>query len=78
MRTAIGRQRLWREHARHLKEKLLEEEGKRKKADDQLETLGFELEGGRAKLAAGQAEVALRKATFSKYQEDALTEVSHL
>ena len=63
-------------HARHLKEKLLEEEGKRKKAEDMLEIQGAELEGACAELAAAQAEVAHLKAEFSKYREDALMEVS--
>ena len=66
------------EHAHHLKEKLLEEEGKRKKVEDQLETQGAELERARAELAAAQVEVARFKAGFSKYQEDTLMEVSRL
>ena len=50
------------EHARHLKEKLLEEEGKRKKVEDELETQGAKLEGAHAELAPAQAEVAHLKA----------------
>ena len=40
------------EYARHLKEKLLEEEGKRKKVEDQLEIHEVELKGARIELAA--------------------------
>ena len=39
------------EHAHHLKEKLLEEEKKRKKAEDQMETHGAELNRVCAELA---------------------------
>ena len=55
------------ENARHLKEKFLEEEGKRKKVKDQLETQRVELEGARAELAVAQVEVARFKIEFSKY-----------
>ena len=52
------------EYAHHLKEKFLEEERKRKKVEDQLETHGVELEGARTKLAAAQADVACFKTKF--------------
>ena len=50
----------------------------RKKAEEQLETKGVELEGARAELTTAQTEVAQLKVAFSKYQEDALMEVSRL
>ena len=43
-----------------------EEEGMRKKAEEQLETHEAELEGARAKLAAAQTEVTGLKAAFFK------------
>ena len=66
------------EYAQHLRERVLEEEGKRRKVEGQLETQGVELEGVRAELAAAQAEVVRLMAESSKYQEDALIEVSYL
>ena len=47
----------------------------RKKAEEQLETKGAELEGARAELTTAQTELAQLKETFLKYQEDALMEV---
>ena len=55
-----------------------EEEGMRKKAEEQLDTHEAELEGACAKLAAAQTKVTSLKAAFSKYQEDALIKVPHL
>ena len=54
------------------------EEEIRKKAEEQLETKGAELEGARAELTAAQTEVAQLKEAFSKYREDASIEVSWL
>ena len=65
-------------HAHLLKERLQEEEGMRKKAKEQLETQGAELEGARTELAAAQIEVTSLKVAFSNYWEDALMEVSRL
>ena len=62
----------------HLKERFLEEEGKRKKVEGQLETQGVELDAVRAELATARAEVAHLTAEGSKYWEDALMEVSRL
>ena len=45
------------EYTLHLKERVLEEEGKRKKVEAQLKTQGVELEGAWADLAVAQAEV---------------------
>ena len=56
----------------------MEEEGKRKKVEGQMETQGVELGGVRAKLAATQAEVARLTVESSKYREDTLMEVSRL
>ena len=50
----------------------------RKKAEEQLETKGAELEGSCAKLTTAQAELGQLKKAFSKSQEDALMEVSRL
>ena len=50
----------------------------RKKAEEQLETKGAELEGARAELTAAHTEVAQLMEEFSKYWEDALMEVSWL
>ena len=66
------------EHAHLLKERLLEEEGMRKKVVEQLETQGAELKGAGAELTTAQTEMAHLKATFPKYWEDTLMEVSHL
>ena len=49
-----------------------------KKAKEQLETQGAELDEARAELMTAQTEMARLKATFSKYQKDALMEVSRL
>ena len=49
-----------------------------KKAEEQLETQGAELEEARAELKAAQAELAQLKEAFLKYREDALIEVSRL
>ena len=61
-----------------MKENLQEEEEMRKKANEQLEIKGVKLEGARAELTAARAEVAQLKEAFSKYQKDALMEVSQL
>ena len=50
----------------------------RKKAKEQLETKGAELERARAELATAQTEVTSLKEAFSKYREDALMKVSCL
>ena len=63
---------------RALKENLKVEEELRKKAEEQLETQGAELEGACAKLKAAQAELAQLKETSSKCREDALMEISRL
>ena len=76
MPLRVGERRL--EFGHLMKENLQVEEEKRKKAEEQLETEGVELEGARAELMATQAEVAQLKEAFSKYQEDALIEVSRL
>ena len=55
------------EYAHHLKKRVLEKEGKRKKVEAQLETQGVELEGARADLAATPAEVARLTIEGSKY-----------
>ena len=68
----------WDEYAKELKEKVLEEEGRRKEAEAQLETKDAELERAQAELAVAQAEMACFKAESSKYREDALIEVSRL
>ena len=49
-----------------------------KKAEEQLETQGAELEGARAELTTNQIETARLKEAFLKYREDALMEVSRL
>ena len=54
------------ELARVLKERALEEEGKRQEVEAQLETKRDELEGAWAELATAQAEVACLKAKNSK------------
>ena len=56
----------------------MDEEGRRKEVEVQLETNGAELEGARVELVAARAEVARLKAKSSKYWEDALMEVSRL
>ena len=61
-----------------MKEKLQAEEQLREKAEEQLETRGAELEGARAELKTVQAELAELKEMSSKYQEDALMEISRL
>ena len=68
----------WAEYAQHLRERVLEEEGKRKKVVGQLESQGVELEGVHTELAAARAEVARLMAESSMCGEDALMEVSHL
>ena len=50
----------------------------RTKAEEQLETQGAELDEARAELMTAQTEMARLKAAFSKYQKDALMEVSRL
>ena len=52
----IGERRI--EYGHLIKEKLQVEEEMRKKAEEQLETKGAELEGARAELAAAQTQVA--------------------
>ena len=54
-----------------LRERALEEEGKRKEVEAQLETRG-------AELAAARAEMARLEAEYSKSRENALMEASHL
>ena len=51
---------------------VLEEEGKRKEIEAQLETKGAELEGARADLATARAKVARLEVENSNSQEDAL------
>ena len=67
-----------KDFSRIMKEKLQVEEQLREKAEEQLETQGAELEGARTKLKTVQAELAELKETSSKYQEDALMEISRL
>ena len=50
----------------------------RKKAEEQLETKGAELDGALAELTAAQTEVAQLKKAFLKYREDASMEISRL
>ena len=50
----------------------------RKKAEEQLETKGAELERAPAELTAAHAEVAQLKEAFSKYREVTSMEVSRL
>ena len=57
---------------KHLKERVLEEEGRRKEVEAQLDTKGAKLEGAQANLAATRSEVARLEA------EDTLMEVSCL
>ena len=52
-------------------ERLLEEEGKRKIVEGQLETQGVELEGVRVELAEVWAEVARLTIESLNHQEDA-------
>ena len=61
-----------------MKEKLRAEERLRKKAEEQLETHGAELERAHTKLRAAQAELAELKESSSKSREDALMEISRL
>ena len=61
-----------------MKEKLRAEERLRKKAEEQLETHGAELERARTELRAAQAELAELKESSSKSREDALMEISRL
>ena len=56
----------------------MEEEGKRKTVEGQLEIQGVELEGVRVELAEAWAEVARLTAESSKHWEDALIEVFRL
>ena len=55
------------EYAKELKVKVLEEEGRRKEAEAQLETKGTELEGARDELATARVGMACLKAESSKY-----------
>ena len=61
-----------------MKKKLQAEEQLRKKAEEQVETQGAELEGACAELRAVQAELPKLKEASSKYREDALMKVSQL
>ena len=47
-----------------LKERVLEEKGKRKEVEAQLETKGAELEGAQADLAIARAEVARHEVEY--------------
>ena len=66
------------EFPNQLKERVLEEEGKRKEVETQLETKGVELDGAQADLATARAKVARLEAEFSKSREDILMEAFHL
>ena len=61
-----------------MKEKLQAEEQLTKKAEEQAETQGAELEEAHAELKAVQVELVELKEVSSKYQEDALMEISQL
>ena len=61
-----------------MKEELQADEQLRKKAEEQVETQGAELEGACAELRAVQAELAKLKEASSTYREDALIENSQL
>ena len=56
-----------KEFGRAMKEKLQLEEQLRKKAEEQVETQGVELEGARVELRTVQAELAELKEVSSKY-----------
>ena len=66
------------EYGHLLKKMLQEEEGMRKKVEEQLEAQGAELEEAYVELMIAQTEMAQLKEAFSKYRGDALMEVSRL
>ena len=67
-----------KDFSRCMKEKLQEEKELRQKAEDVAETRGAELEGARAELKTAQDELVELKESLSKYQEDAMMEISQL
>ena len=67
-----------KEFSRAMKEKLRVEEQFKKEAEERAETQEAKLEGALVELRSVQGELAGLKEASSRYQEDALMEISQL
>ena len=76
MQQAVAGLREVAKLAKVLRERALQEEGKRKEVGAQLEPREVKLEGAQAELATARAEVTYFEVENSKSREDALTEAS--